>query len=83
MKETEKRTLYECSYARVRGDRICCSRGNHLLPKSADGCIGIGRLARGNQLAFQVCQNCPDFDSMGAPVPKEERGWLDEKGGRI
>ena len=83
MKETKKRTLYECSYARVRGDRICCSRGNHLLPKSADGCIGIGRLARGNQLAFQVCQNCPDFDRMGPPVPKEERGWFDEKGGRI
>ena len=83
MKETQKRTLYECSHARVRGDRICCSQGHGLLTKSADGCIGIGRLARGNQLAFQVCQNCPDFDRMGPPVPKEERGWFSEKGGSI
>ena len=82
MKET-KRTLYECSHARVRGDRICCRKGCRLLFKSSDGGIGIGRLAKGNQLAFQVCQNCPDFDSMGSPVQKEERGWLDEKGGCI
>ena len=82
MKET-KITLYECSNARVRGDRICCSQGHRLLPKSADGCIGIGRLARGNQLAFQVCQNCPDFDRMGQPVPQEEKGWFSEKGGSI
>ena len=82
MKEKDKRTLYECSHARVRGDLICCSHGHWLVPKSADGSIGIGRLVRGNPLAFQVCQNCPDFDRMGPPVPKEERGWLD-KGGRI
>lgn len=82
MKET-KRTLYECSHARVRGDHIYCSKGHGLVPKSADGSIGIGRLARGDPLAFQVCQKCPDFDRMGPPVPKEERGWRSEKGGHI
>ena len=82
MKETIKRTLYECSHARVQGDRIRCSKEHPLLVKSADGSIGIGRLARGKQLAFQVCQKCPDFDCMGPPVPPEEKGWLRKKGAR-
>ena len=83
MKGTQKRTLYECSHARVRGDRICCARGHRLLSKSADGSIGIGRLIRGKRLAFQVCQSCPDFDCMGPPVPREEKGWFTRKGGHI
>lgn len=83
MKDVNKRTLYECSHAQVRGDRICCAKGYRLLSKSADGSIGIGRLVRGKQLAFQVCQNCPNFDCMGSPVPPGERGWRNEKGGHI
>ncbi len=83
MKDVNKRTLYECSHACVKGDRICCRKGHRLLTKSADGSIGIGRLVRGKKLAFQVCQNCPDFDCMGPPLSPEERGWLNEKGGNI
>ena len=82
MKETAKRTLYECSHARVYGDRIRCSKGHPLLAKSSDGSIGIGRLARGKQLAFQACQKCSEFDCMGPPVPPEEKGWLKKKGAR-
>ena len=79
MKETQKRTLYECSHAQVNGDRIYCAKGYQLLSKSADGSIGIGRLIRGKRLAFKICQSCPDFDCMGPPVPPEERGWLKKK----
>ncbi|MBN2238674.1 MAG: hypothetical protein JW712_02785 [Dehalococcoidales bacterium] len=78
MKEIEKRTLYECSNARVKGDRIYCAKGHRFLSKSQDGGVGIGRLASGKQLAFQVCQSCPDFDEMGPPVPVKERGWLND-----
>ena len=83
MKGVKKRTLYECLHACVRGDRICYREGHRLLSKSEDGSIGIGRLVRGTPLAFQVCQNCPDFNCMGPPVPPEERGWLNKKGGHI
>ena len=76
MKESKKRTLYECSYARVIGDYIHCSKGYSLYPRSGNGHLDIGRLARGQRLAFKTCQSCPDFDCMGPPVPPEERGWL-------
>jgi len=71
-----KCTLYECFHAKVKGDRIYCAKGYRFLTKSQDGSIGIGRLSSGKQLAFQVCQGCPDFDDMGPPVPAKERGWL-------
>ncbi|MBN2238817.1 MAG: hypothetical protein JW712_03505 [Dehalococcoidales bacterium] len=76
MIDVEKRTLYECSHARVKGDRIHCAKGHRFLSKSADGSVGIGRLSSGKSLAFQVCQGCPDFDEIGPPVPAKERGWL-------
>ena len=79
MKETVKRTLYECSQARVYGDRIRCSKGHPLLTRTEDGGIAIRRLARGEPLAYSICQGCPDFDSMGPPVAEEERGWLKVK----
>ena len=68
-------TLYECSHAIVRTDRIKCEKGYNLTGKAADGGIGIRQLARGDTLACEVCQRCPDFDSMGPPIPKEEKGW--------
>ena len=37
MREAKKRTLYECSHARVKGDRIYCQKGHQLLKKAADG----------------------------------------------
>jgi len=96
MKESKKRTLYECSHARVNGDRIRCrkgysllmrtdggSKGYSLLMRTDGGSIDIRRLARGQRLAFSICQKCPDFDCIGPPVLPEERGWLNGKGGHI
>ena len=79
MKETKKRTLYECSYARVKGDYIYCFKGYPLCLRQGNGYIDISRLARGQRLAFKACQGCPDYDCMGPPVPPEERGWLRKK----
>jgi hypothetical protein len=79
MKETKKRTLYECSYARVKGDCIYCFKGYQLNIRPGNGHIKIERLAEGKRLAFTACQDCPDFDCMGPPVPPEERGWLNHK----
>ena len=82
MKELKKRTLYECFHARVKGDRIYCQKGHWLLKKSEDGSVGIGRLSGGKQLAFQVCQGCPDFDEMGPPVSSGEKGWVNARESR-
>ena len=71
-----KQTLYECSHARVKGNRVYCDKGHVLSSRSPDGTLDIKRLARGEPLRFEVCQDCPDFDSMGPPIPKEERGWV-------
>ena len=76
MKETKKRTLYECSHARVKGNCIFCFRGYSLYHRSGNGHLDISRLASGQRLALSICQSCPDFDRMGPPVPPEERGWL-------
>ena len=80
MKEKDKRTLYDCSHARVYGDHIRCSEGHMLLTRTEGGSIATRRLARGEPLAYNVCQGCPDFDCMGPPVPPEEKGWLKKKG---
>ena len=75
MKE-EKRTLYECSHACVRGERIYCRKGHPFFPPPGFAHLDIGRLAEGKRLAFKPCQACADFDCIGLPVPPEERGWL-------
>ena len=82
MTEPAKRTLYECSHARVYGDRIRCSKEHPLLTRSEDSGIAIRRLARGEPLAYSICQGCPDFDCMGPPVPPQEKGWLKKKGAK-
>ena len=74
-----KRTLYECLHAKVKGKRINCDKGHPLSLKSDNGGLDIRRLAKGEQLALGVCQECPDFDSMGPPVPEEEKGWEPRK----
>ncbi len=76
MKETKKRTLYECAHARVKGEGIYCRKGYQLSLRPGNGHLDIRRLARGQRLAFKACQDCLDFDCMGPPVPPEERGWL-------
>jgi len=70
-----KRSLYECLHARVNGSLIQCRRGHRLLTRTDGGAIDIKRLAGGAPLEFKVCQKCRDFDSMGPPLPHEERGW--------
>lgn len=79
MKDEILRTLYECSNTRVKGNRIRCSRGHQLIERTEDGSIDARRLARGEPMAYRVCQDCPDFDSMGPPVPPHERGWINKK----
>ena len=75
----KKRTLYECSHARVTGERIRCRHGHPFSLKSEDGGVEVKRLARGEPLALNICQACSDFDRIGSPVPEEERGWLKVK----
>jgi hypothetical protein len=72
----KKRTLYECSHARVKGERIRCRHGHPFSLKSEDRGIEVKRLVRGEPLALNICQTCSDFDRIGSPVPEEERGWL-------
>ena len=82
MKEVNKRTLYECANACVKGESIFCAKGYPLNPKPGNpgnGHVDVSRLARGKRLAFKCCQDCLDFDCMGPPVPPEERGWLKKK----
>jgi hypothetical protein len=79
MKEAKKRTLYECGNARVKGNEIYCRKGYRLHPHPFAERLELSRLARGDRLAFKPCQDCPDFDCIGAPVPPEERGWLKTK----
>ncbi|MEN8615494.1 hypothetical protein ABFB09_09545 [Dehalogenimonas sp. THU2] len=78
----KKRTLYECAHARVNGKRIYCRKGFPLSDKAANGGIDIIRLARGEPLALEICQACPNFDRLGSIIPHEERGWLKPKGDR-
>jgi len=81
-----RRTLYECSHARVKDGRIFCDRGYLLSLQLGDGSIDIQQLAEGKPLGPKICRQCGDFDSMGPPVCEEERGWLrakeDRKGDR-
>ncbi len=70
-----KRTLYECSHALVKGERIKCHCGHPFSLKSEDGGIEVKRLAKGEPLALNICQVCGDFERMGPPVPEEARGW--------
>ena len=72
---TEKRSLYQCFEAKVRGGRICCAEGHILVGSSSAGCVKVDRLRKGRPLECEVCQSCVDYDEMGPPIPLEERGW--------
>ena len=69
-----KRSLYQCRNARVFNDRIYCSEG-HKLGNIRGGKISISRLVRGDALEFNVCQGCKDYEKIGLPVLKGDRGW--------
>jgi len=69
-----KRSLYQCFEAKVHGDQIYCAEKHHLYNR-ADGTISIRGLERGEPLEMTVCQKCEDYNHMGDPIPKNERGW--------
>jgi len=75
----KKKTLYDCSHARVQGRRIYCYKEYPLSQASVDGSLDIQHLAEGKPLAPRICQQCINFDRIGLPVPEEERGWLKVK----
>jgi len=71
-----ERSLYECFHARVKGGRIYCAKGHRFYGLGGrNGTLKVERLARGEPLVMSACQGCADFESMGEPVPAEERGW--------
>ena len=70
MKHEEKRSLYQCLNAKVKGKRLYCSKGHEFSLHAS-----ILALARGAPLELSCCQNCEDYDEMGPPVPAGERGW--------
>jgi len=82
-KDTVKKALYECSHARVGGNRIYCDKGHVFSLKSNNSGLDVKRLARGDPLVLAVCQDCLDFDSMGPPIPEEERGWVRKKATKV
>lgn len=69
------RTLYQCGHARVKGDWVRCEKGHGLsgFPYSE---VSLGRLKAGEPLELVACQKCPDYDRLGGPVKKEDRGWV-------
>ena len=69
-----KRSLYQCFNAKVLSSELYCSKG-HPFPLPNPGRIHIRALFRGKPLELVCCQSCPDFDEMGGPVKKEDRGW--------
>ena len=71
-----KRSLFMCSHAKVDGT-IYCEQSHSLNLLTDEGTIDIERLARGSPLELGICQSCYlDYDEMGGPVAKEDRGWL-------
>jgi len=66
-----KRTLYECFHAKVKGQNIYCEKG-----RSFDTSGLMKRLIRGDTLAIGACQDCLDFESMGPPLVSQDRGWM-------
>lgn len=66
-----RRTLYDCMEVHVNGDTILCAAGHELQAP-----ISVKQLAQGKPLVLQVCQNCVDFNSAGAPLPKKDKGWI-------
>ena len=69
------RSLYQCGNAKVAAANIHCSKG-HILSARKDGDMDSIRLAHGDALELGICQSCKDYDEMGEPVLREDRGWL-------
>ncbi len=70
MKEKQGRSLYQCFNAKVKGEKVSCAKEHD---------IGLNRyraLSRGAPLIITQCQTCLDYDEMGEPVEKADRGWV-------
>jgi hypothetical protein len=65
------RSLYDCLNAKFNGKTIKCAAGHEL-----NAPIGAKQLAQGDPLRLEVCQQCPDFVSMGPPLRRRDMGWL-------
>lgn len=79
-----QRQLWQCSNARVNGidEEIYCKEGHPLTGKSLDGAIGLLKAQRGAPLCMRSCQDCIDYDEMGTPLEKKDRGWFTYRSGR-
>lgn len=76
----EKRSLYQCLHAKVKGSRIYCEKGRRFESRRrGKRTLSIDGLARGEPLVFSMCEGCIDYEPMGDPIPPEERGWQPEK----
>ena len=62
------RSLYQCLNAKVNDESIQCPVGK--IDKN------VRELARGAPLEMSGCQACLEYDDMGPPVKKSERGWV-------
>ena len=72
----EKRSLYQCSHAKVKGSRIYCGKEYRFESRRrGKRTLSIYGLARGMPLVFSTCEGCIDYEPMGDSVPPEERGW--------
>ena len=78
----KKRTLYECTHARVKGQEIYCGQGYPLSRAKADGRLDIHWLAEGHHLTMAVCQHCGDFSRLGMALAEDQRGWLKKGEGK-
>jgi len=65
-----KRQLYQCFNAKVNRTEVVCAKGH-----SFEGRVTILNVARGAPLKMAICETCLDYDEMGEPLSKEERGW--------
>jgi len=68
------RSLYDCSFARVKGNTIYCAKGYAL---GDNGTLNTNLAAIGEPLVMDICQYCADFELAGDDFIKpNERGWL-------
>ena len=70
--QLRKRQLYQCFNAKVGIEHIYCSEGHELPPAAR----ALRCLERGDPLEPTVCQKCNDYDKMGPPLYKADRGWI-------
>ena len=75
----KRRTLYDCANTRVDGDEVHCRHGRELSPDSEGGTVALALVAKGEELALEVCQQCSDFNRMGPPLSPNDRGWLSKE----